>query len=226
MHDNAAAYALDALDDAERRQFGAHLASCATCRGQIDELRVTASALAYDVDPLDAPEALERRILLAVRAERAHRSSRQRWALPAAAVAGVAAALAIGFGIWATHLSHSLSHQRTAQRADARALAVLAAPGARTIVLRDGRGKLVVAPGGAAVVVASNLTPPPAGKTYEAWVVRRGRARPAGLFRGGAGASVVALTEPAPRGSIVGVTIEAAGGSRTPTSPMILSAGV
>jgi anti-sigma-K factor RskA len=50
------------------------------------------------------------------------------------------------------------------------------------------------------------------------------RARPAGLFRGGAGSKVVELTKPVAPGAIVGVTLERAGGSKTPTGAMLLRA--
>jgi anti-sigma-K factor RskA len=224
MHDNAPAYALDALGEAEQRKFKAHLASCSRCRRQVAEFQRTASALAYDAEPVEAPAVLERRILLAVGAERDRISRRQGRRFSAAGLAAAAAAVAIGLGFWATQLSQSLSDERSARRADARAMAILADPDARTVPLASGRGKLVVAPGGEAVLAASGLPKAAEGKTYEAWVVRTGRPRPAGLFRGGAGDSVVVLTERAPRASVVGVTVEDAGGSPKPTTPMILRA--
>lgn len=225
MHDLAPAYALDALAPEEQERFEAHLASCDACRVHVDEFRDTASSLAYDVDSVPPPDVLERRILTAVRAERARRSRRPAWALPAAGVAAAAAAaVAIGLGIWATHLSHSLNDERAARRADARAVSILANRDARAIPLPNARGKLVVAPNGDAVLVASRMPPLANGKTYEAWVVRGREARPAGLFRGGA--SVLTLTERVRPGSIVGVTVEDAGGSDRPTSPMIMSLAI
>jgi anti-sigma-K factor RskA len=73
--------------------------------------------------------------------------------------------------------------------------------------------------------VASGLQGAGGGKTYEAWVVRGKRAVPAGLFRGGAGHNVLALTRPVATGSTVAVTLEKAGGSKKPTGAMLLRAG-
>lgn len=227
MHDLAPAYALDALAPEEQVRFEAHLASCDACRAHVDEFRDTASSLAYDVDDVRPPEILERRILTAVRAERARRSRRPAWALPAAGVtAAAAAAVAVGLGIWATQLSHSLNDERADRRADARAVSILASRDARAIPLPNGRGKLVVAPNGQAVLVVSGMPHVAAGKTYEAWVVRGRVAQPAGLFRGGTGSSVLTLTERVRPGSVFGVTVENAGGSDKPTSPMIMSLAV
>jgi len=45
VHNLAGAYALDALDEVERLLFERHLASCAACRAEVDEFRLTASRL-------------------------------------------------------------------------------------------------------------------------------------------------------------------------------------
>jgi anti-sigma-K factor RskA len=169
------------------------------------------------------PELLERRIVRAARAERPSHG-RERWALPAAGVAAVSAAAAIGLGIWATQLSHSLDHERSARTRNARVVAILAQPGARQIPVSGGSGVLVVAPTRKAVLVADSLPSAGAGKTYEAWVVEGKNARPAGLFKGGAGAKVVELSQPVGPKAVVGVTLEQAGGSPTPTGAMLLRA--
>jgi anti-sigma-K factor RskA len=224
MHELSAAYALHALAPDEEREYERHLASCADCQAQVAELEETAAALAYDVQPRSVPDLLERRILRAARAERRAANRRERWAVPIGAAAAVAAAAAIGLGIWATQLSHSLDRERSAHARDARVVAILAQPGAKQIETKGGSGLLVVSPTGKAVLVADSLPAAGAATTYEAWVVTGGRARPAGLFRGGAGANVVELTEPVGRGAVVGVTLEKAGGSSTPTGAMVLSA--
>jgi anti-sigma-K factor RskA len=224
MHELAAAYALHALAPEEEREYERHLAACDECKAHVAEFEETAATLAYTGEPRPTPELLERRILRAARAERGAASRRERWALPVGAAAAVAAAAAVGLGIWATQLSHSLERERSAHARDARIVAILAQPGAQQIRTKGGSGLLVVSPTGKAVLVAHNLPAAGAGKTYEAWVVEGARARPAGLFRGGAGANVVQLTEPVARGAIVGVTLERAGGSRTPTGAMLLRA--
>ena len=59
-----------------------------------------------------------------------------------------------------------------------------------------------------------NLAAPPAGKTYEAWVIAGGAPQPAGVFSSG---HVVLLTRPVGRGAKVALTVEPAGGSQQPT---------
>jgi anti-sigma-K factor RskA len=224
-HELSAAYALDALDTEDLRAFEAHLATCERCRGDVASFRDAAAMLAFDVDPVAPPETLERRILTAARAEDATLvPARRRWALPAAGLAAAAAAAAVVLGIWATHLSHSLD--RAAHQRDARVVAILAQPGARGIRTNGGNGLLAVSPTQKAVLVAGGLSRAGRGKTYEAWVVRGGRARPAGLFRGGAGSNVVELKVPVGKGAVVGVTLERAGGSPTPTGTMLMRASV
>ena len=214
-HELSAAYALDALDGDDLRAFESHLATCDRCRDDVASFREAAAALAYDAPPVVAPETLERRILTAARAERPKVVPlRQRWAVPAAALAAAAAAAAIALGIWATQLSNSLDRERSAHSRDARVVAILSQPGATQVATQGGNGLLVVAPTGRAVLVANGLQPAAVGKT----------ATPAGLFRGGRGSSVLELTRRVSRGATVGVTLERAGGSKTPTGAMLLRA--
>ena len=225
LHELSAAYALDALDGDDLRAFESHLATCERCRNDVTAFRETASALAYDVQLRAVPETLERRILASARAERpAAAPRRDRWVLSAAGVAAIAAVVAIGLGIWAIHLSNSLDRERAALSRDAQVVAILEHRGARQIPTEGARGTLVVAPSGDAVLVANGLTPAGSGKTYEAWVVRGKTALPAGLFRANAGSRVLRLTEPVPRGAVVGVTLENSGGSKTPHGAMLLRA--
>jgi anti-sigma-K factor RskA len=224
-HELSAAYALDALDGDERRAYEAHLAGCERCRGEVAAFRESAAALAYGVESMAAPETLERRILTAARVERPsvvplHR----RWAVPAAALATAAAAAAIALAIWGAHLSHQLDRERSARDRDAGVIAVLAQQGAKQIPTQGASGTLVVSPTRVAVLIANGLTPAGSGKTYEAWVVEGKTAKPAGLFRGGAGSRVVRLTEPVAPGATVGVTLERAGGSTVPTTAMVMRA--
>ena len=63
-----------------------------------------------------------------------------------------------------------------------------------------------------------------AGKTYEAWVIDHGTARRAALF---GGSSTVKIERPVPRGAVVAVTLERAGGVDRPTqSPLMATKAV
>jgi hypothetical protein len=224
-HELSAAYALDALDSDELAAYEAHLASCERCREDVTSFRATAAALAFDVDLPPVPETLEHRILDAARSERANVVPLpRRWAIPAA-VAGVAAvAAAVVLGIWASQLSNSLDRERSQTKAKDALLAILS--DCKPTPTEGGSGRVCVSPTGKAVLAVDGLEPAGSGKTYEAWVIAGKQVEPAGLFQGGPGRKYLRLTKPVPARATIGVTLERAGGSRTPTLPMLLKAEV
>ena len=227
VHELAAPYTLRALDPLERAVFERHLARCGSCLAELPRLQEAAAALAYGVDVPSPPPTLRDRVLARVRnAPRSAGSAAPRSALRRALpmVAAAATSLALVLAVWAASLSRALAEERAAQEAQTRALAVLSHPAAGRLRLSGADGSLVVTPGGQAALVVWGLPPAPSGKTYELWVVARDRARPAGLFAGGAPRSVVALTAPVPRGAIVGVSLEDAAGAERPTGEMLLRA--
>ena len=81
---------------------------------------------------------------------------------------------------------------------------------------------------GTLIFLASHLDPLPAGKTYELWVIPASGAAPvaAGTFRPderGNANVVTARLEGTGAAKALGVTIEASGGSSTPTLPILLA---
>ncbi|MYS10193.1 anti-sigma factor, partial [Streptomyces sp. SID6041] len=99
---------------------------------------------------------------------------------------------------------------------------VLAAPDAKvsTTRLEGGAvGTVVVSSSlDRAVFAASGMAPPPAGKVYQLWYDDGGTMRSAGLMDPGATAEATLLEGPVRQASGVGVTVEPAGGSPSPTS--------
>ena len=69
LHALAAAYALDALDPDERRQFEAHFPECPTCRSEVADYRRTAGRLGALV-PSPLPADLKDRVMTEVRQTR------------------------------------------------------------------------------------------------------------------------------------------------------------
>lgn len=219
VHSLVAPYALDSLGDEEERGFEQHLATCERCREELAGLREAAASLAYGVAGPEPPTALKERILTQARAERPNVTAlprrRRGWTASLAAAAALAAAVALGFGVW--------SATRPATRDSFSA--VLAQPGARLVPL-DGRGAVAVAPDGTAAL-AFTVPPAPAGKAYEAWVIQGGTPKPAGLFEGGDGTSVLDIEQPVRRGAVVAVTLERDGGAKRPTqTPLAVSRAV
>jgi anti-sigma factor RsiW len=214
LHELSALYALDALADEDRARFEEHLAECEDCRRELATLNDTTAALAFAVEGPAPPSALRGRILEAAHAEPTNVVPLRRRSIGtsvAAALAVAATAAAVGFGIWAATLHHSLAHERTAVR-------VLGDPSSRRVALSGAHGQLVVAPSGDAVL-AVQLPALPKGKTYEAWIAN-GSVRRAGQFSGGP----FALTHRVASGARVLVTVEKSGGVDAPTSQPILSA--
>jgi anti-sigma-K factor RskA len=208
-HALAAAYALHALDDEEQHSFEQHLAGCERCRQELAALRRAAAGLAYGAaGPVPPPE-LKERILAQARSERENVTSlpgrRRNWTAPLAAAAAIAALVAIGLGVWTT----------TRPSGHSAFTSVLAQPGAKLIGMGD-RGAVTVAPNGEAAIML-RVPAAPSGKTYEAWVMRPGAIKPAGLFRGGKGATVLRIDGRVTPGSVIGVTVERAGGADQPT---------
>jgi anti-sigma factor RsiW len=224
-HELSAAYALDALDGDELRAYESHLAGCDRCREDVASFRETAAALAYDIQPLEPPEELERRILKAARAERPNVVPlRQRWAIPSAALGAVAAVAAIAVGVWAIHLSNSLDNERTQNRSQNAIVAILS--DCTMTPATGASARVCIAPTRKAVLTVDNLEPAGPGKTYEAWVIAGKRVEPAGLFPGGAGRTYLRLTKSVPAVATVAVTREKAGGVAAPTGGILISAKV
>ena len=159
IHDLTAAYALDALDPAERQVFEEHLAGCRRCQEEVAELSLAAGSLAYAVEPVSPPPQLRARILDAARAERPNVVPlRPRWAAPLAAAAAIAACAVIGLADLERLPAPSSSNDQTSAL--------------RGVPLTGATGSVVVGSGGTGALVVAGLDRAPAGKTYEAWVDR------------------------------------------------------
>jgi anti-sigma factor RsiW len=221
VHELLASYALDALDPEEEQAFERHLATCPRCRGELRSLTDAAGALAFAVETVEPPAVLWRGVAGGLRPAEVVRRRARRLAF---LTASVAAAAAVVLAAWTTSLSRTLRDERESGRANAALVGVLATPDARTTPLNGQTGSLVVARSGDAALVVSNLTPAGPRHVYEAWVMKAGTPRPAGLFSGGPGRSAVALTVRVARGELVAVTLQERGNVERMTPPVLFSA--
>ncbi|MER5740023.1 anti-sigma factor [Streptomyces sp. NPDC002262] len=240
LHALAAAYALDALDPAERADFAAHLPHCEECRGDVAEFEATAARLA-GAAAQDPPPALKERTMAAVDGVRqlpppvpatgaARRAPRvlARKAVPLALAASVAAAVSFA-GLAAWQYQESQDAQRQVQQAERQLDAVstvLAAPDARTVHGRATNGALTTVVSSdrlnQGVFTATGLPTPAEGTTYQLWLDHDGTMRPAGFI--GSDGTVPLAGDIAGAGA-VGLTLEPAGGSPQPTTdPLLLLA--
>jgi anti-sigma-K factor RskA len=109
----AAPYVLGALDDADRRAFEAHLATCSVCAEEVRSLRAVADALTFTVPQRTPRPELRTRVLSALPAklqadELASRDRTPRWNVREWRFAA-AVVLAIGLGVYAWQLQRRVS---------------------------------------------------------------------------------------------------------------------
>jgi anti-sigma-K factor RskA len=234
LHILTGAYALDAVDGAERDQFEHHLRRCKPCGNEVRGLAETATSLAMAV-AMTPPPRLKGRVMAAaavtrqvpppVDRRRLRRAARSSW-VPrlAAAVAAVSVAVAVTLGVIQVSTQHRLDSARAQNQAIA---AVLAAPDARIVTQATSAGgtaSVVVSRAEQKIVFTSAGLPPLAGgKVYEVWLIGPPRVRPAGLLpTPTAGKTAPVLASGLVAGDKVGMTVEPAGGTSLPTTTPIL----
>ncbi|MEU6248646.1 anti-sigma factor [Glycomyces sp. NPDC047010] len=243
------AWALDAVDPDERDRIQGHLDSCASCAQEADEMRETVARLA-DSTHADPPMRLRATVLArvhhtrqeapATRApeperpdtraarSRAARLSQRRGPRPAmghrrlrlalgAAGLAVAAAFAGVFATWSLL-------PRTAPTESDRVSAVLAAPDAEVAFTgAEGGGSVTVISSAGldqAVVVVSGLPDTGADRAYQVWAVEGATPVSAGVMNPG-DSSATMLIDGTSGIEVIAVTEEPAGGSPTPTLPLV-----
>lgn len=233
IHVLSGAYPVDAVDDLERAAFERHLAACAECRVEVAGFRATTLQLALLI-AATPPPSLREQVLHDIgmvrplppdvsreagqRIEERGRQRGVRWLAAAAAV------VALGGGT-VTAL-HPWDRQTQTQTQTSLADRVLKAPDAQ-------RFQQAVATGGSATVVRStslgmavllthSLAAAPTGKVYQLWLrPAGGRFVSAGLLPSGPDQSVL-LDGDAATAVGAGISVEPAGGSAQPTTPVAL----
>lgn len=178
--DDVAAWALAQITPDREAALDAHLATCAACRAEADELlAVAAVALSFDAAPLagdepvaaPAPPELGDRIVTRVRAERRARSARR------AVIAGVGAAAAAAVLVTVVAVSGSSGPGRRLEGEHFAFVTVPVGAVVDAVVAPDGQGSQVQ-------LVASGLDPE---TTYALWLTPPGGTYPdrvaAGTFR-------------------------------------------
>ena len=222
IHALSGAYALDALDNAEREAFERHLAVCDTCQAEVDSLREAAVSLAETV-ALTPPAALRDQVLGSIAKVRPlppvvpiarRRAARRLWIGGALIAAAVIALVVVLVQPQSSTAPPQLSAaDQIIQASDAVSVSQKLPNGAQIIWYRS------KSLGGAAVAMR-DLPQAATGKTYELWLQSAdGVMLPAGLTRGGT--QVMTLHGEAASAVGAGLTIEPEGGSEEPTLPAV-----
>jgi anti-sigma-K factor RskA len=241
LHALTGAYAVDALEPAERARFEEHLGRCPSCANEVRGMQETATRLAVAV-AAPPPPGMKAAVLTAAAQTRQHppvvaadpeltarhrhagaRSRRRfRLAVPIAAVAAAAAiALGVTVGVQQARLDRveAQQHQVTA---------VLSAPDARIVSGRTALGghttMVVSASLDKMVFTTAGLPALPHARVYELWLLTpAGGAIANGLLPAAKnGATPPVISSGPPHGDQVAVTVEPPGGSQHPTSKPIV----
>jgi len=233
LHDLAAAYALDALDDGERAEFEAHLATCPECTDEIAGFAGVVESLA-ESPSVTPPAHLRAAILSQLDAtpqdhpagdlgatdnssspviDMAERRRRRTWSIPGLLAAAAAIALiAVGAVV--------ISGNRGGSDFDE----VVSATDAVVTQLDGEGGTFEVAYSAELQQVAlrgENVDDLDPGLRYALWAIADGEPIPAGLYEPTDG-SIDDVTEFADVSAQAwGITIEPESGSDTPTPPII-----
>lgn len=239
IHALSGAYAVDALDDAERADFEQHLAGCEACREEVADLQAAAAEIAATVEQ-PPPPALRASVLAAISdvrplpplpRETAETVASEPVEAPVAQVrelrparrwsrlglAAAAAVIAVGGTTVVVHpwdrtdeSSYSAIDQ-VIHAGDVQRFAGKVRGGGTVTVYRSVALNQ-------AVVVTAGMAPAPAGHVYQLWLQNEAGAMVgAGLFTGGDEFRQVAEGDAGPATGL-GVTLEPAGGSEAPTT--------
>lgn len=226
LHHLAAAYALDALEPAERERFEAHLRECADCAADVGEFGDTARHLA-EATTEAPPDRLRDEVLAQVSVTPQEPPRRVATTQPRrpprlfpTLVAAALLLVALGAGV--------VARNAVVERDQAEEmLSVLAASDAEVVPLEStgsqGTLRVVWSPSSqASVLVGTDLPRPGDDRVYELWVLSAEGPRSAGVFAPASGGEIQRqLALPAEPDAGWGVTIEPAGGSPQPTGDIL-----
>jgi len=236
-HTLAGAYALDALGEADRENFERHLLRCEACRAEAASLRDAAGWLAEPATA--APPSRLRGLVLAEAArtrqqpppvrvtERVRRSWHGiGWRAPrlAVAIAGVGMLLALALGT----LLISTQHQLRVQEAHTGEIAaIMNAPDADIMTVHartHGSATVVMSHAARALVLTTARLPAlPSTKCYQVWLMGTHRIKSAGrLPPPKQGMTAPMIVAGLAAGDRMGVTVEPAAGSTSPSSTPVL----
>jgi anti-sigma factor RsiW len=193
VREELGAYALDALEPAERAAVAAHLEQCAACRLEYERLAGLPALLVHaeGLEIPDPPVVIEERVLDAIARERGavrhtRRHARLRrpgWTRGRALVAGALAGLALGAGVTALALRDDQAQVRTY------ALSLKGSGGA------SAKARLQPGQGGTEVHLWVRGLPSGSDTVYEVRCERPGWSASAGTFRADSrGRAFVVLT--------------------------------
>jgi anti-sigma-K factor RskA len=235
FQENLAAYALGALDAEEIQALEAHLTTCDTCRAELADYGRLGAGLLTAL-PARAPRSAVRRSLQKrLSGDRTTERPRFNWSLGRLAFAAILVGL-VGLNLLTLFQVYSLKREQAElidkQTSDQTSIAMLAYPTTKTVTFDENgvSGSLLVdKKRNLLAVFAWNLAQPPAGKTYQMWLIDPKGDRTSGGFLApepGYPFVTAVIRSPQPLSNFtgMGITIEPSGGSPKPTGPRVMHA--
>jgi anti-sigma-K factor RskA len=250
--DDLALYSLNVLQGEERAQVEQHLATCAACRLEVEQLRGDGALLALSTTGPRPPARARQRLLDAVAKEaasqspavRAHeklRRARHSW-WGWLGWAATAAVLVFSASLWKENfiLRANLAALGSRASENARELrelrqiaAPIIAPEAQRVTLvsvktpPQPQGKAFYLKNRSSLVfMANNLPALPPQKAYELWLIpAQGAPIPAGVFKPDAHGAATIVNPPLPpatEAKAFAITIENEAGATSPTMPILM----
>jgi anti-sigma-K factor RskA len=225
-------YALGLLDDPTRRDFEAHVETCAECAAEVRALAQVAEGIGRSVPQLRPPAALRDRVRAIATESGAPEGGyvvRGRRGIPRWLAAAAALAI-IALGVYAASLQRRVNVLEAELRGIRGASDVLIAVDVTHVdlagqpVAPGARGRAYWSPSTGVAFIASDLPQPPEGKVYQLWLVLPEGPVSGGLLTvldSGRGSVATPLRVNA-RPVAVAVTIEPAGGVPAPTGDRVL----
>ena len=236
-HTLAGAYALDALGETDRENFERHLLGCEACRAEAASLRDAAGWLAEPAAAVPPPGLRGQVLAEAARTrqqpppvrvtERVRRSWHGiGWRAPrlAVAIAGVGMLLALALGTLLINTQHQLRVQEAHTREIA---AIMNAPDADIMTVHartHGSATVVMSHAAHALVLTTARLPAlPSTECYQVWLMGTHRTKSAGrLPPPKQGMTAPMIVAGLATGDMMGVTVEPAAGSTSPSSTPVL----
>jgi anti-sigma-K factor RskA len=241
--EDVALYALGALDGEAKASLERHLAGCASCRRELEQLRGDAALLAFSTVGPKAPGRSKSRLMDAIAKEpRARRTSHgvNLWA--AMGWAAAALMIVVAVTLWRQNQQLKSSNVKSVEFIERERLQlekaknvadILQAPDATRYDVLPVKypapppsGKAIYSRERGLIFIASNLKPVPAQKAYELWLIpTQGAPIPAGVFKPDSHGSATVINPPLPAGveaKAFAITVEPEQGSSTPTMPIVM----
>ncbi len=248
--EDLALYALNSLEGEDRANLEKHLATCSSCRLELEQLRGDSALLSLSVLGPKPPLRARQRLLDAVAKEAPTLSQKARKESPSnrrswwgfLGWAATAAVIVFAASLWKENsaLKQSLASasaqaaQSTRELDDLRKIAApIIAPEAQHVTLvamktpPQPQGKAFYLRNRSSLLfMANNMPALPPQKAYELWLIpMQGAPIPAGMFKPDARGSATVMNPPLPAGmeaKAFAVTVENEAGAATPTMPIVM----